>query len=39
VEEKAMLNLAAQEFDSMKMLMSLPKDSEVYRHKMNIYME
>jgi hypothetical protein len=36
-EEKAMTNLAAQEYDSLRILMSLPEHSELYRFKYEQY--
>ena len=39
VEERALMNLAAQEFDQLRILSKLPKDTEVYRHKMAQYKE
>jgi hypothetical protein len=35
VEERALMNLAAQEYDALRMLSRLPRDSELYQYKMN----
>lgn len=34
IEERALMNIAAQEFDELRILARLPKGSEVYKHKM-----
>ena len=39
VEERALANIAAQEFDQLRILSKLPKDSDLYRHKMQQYKE
>jgi len=39
VEERALMNLAAQEYDALRMLSRLPRDSELYQYKMNQYRE
>jgi hypothetical protein len=39
VEERALMNLAAQEFDQLRILSKLPKNSDIYRHKMEQYKE
>jgi hypothetical protein len=39
VEERALMNLAAQEFDQLRILSKLPKGSDIYRHKMEQYKE
>ena len=36
-EEKAMTNLAAQEYDALRMLMSMPEHSELYKFKYEQY--
>jgi hypothetical protein len=32
-EEKAMINLAAQEYDALRILMSLPEHTDLYKFK------
>ena len=39
VEERALMNLAAQEYDSLRILSRLPPDSDLYQYKMNQYRE
>ena len=39
VEERALMNIAAAEFDELRILSKLPKGSEIYKHKMNQYKE
>ena len=39
MEERALMNLAAQEYDALRMLSRLPRDSELYQYKMNQYRE
>jgi hypothetical protein len=34
VEERALMNLAAQEYDALRILSKLPKESEIYQYKM-----
>lgn len=34
VEERALMNLQAQEFDAMRIIEKLPKDSELYDFKL-----
>ena len=34
VEERALMNLAAQEYDQLRVLEKLPKDSEIYAYKL-----
>lgn len=36
-EEKAMVNLTAQEYDGLKMLSSIPEHSDLYKFKMEQY--
>ena len=36
-EEKAMVNLAAQEYDSLKILSALPEHTDLYKFKMEQY--
>ena len=36
-EEKAMANLAAQEYDAMKMLSTIPEHTDLYKFKMEQY--
>lgn len=38
-EERALMNLAAQEFDALRILSRLPKNSDLYKHKMLQYKE
>lgn len=33
------MNLTAQEYDALRILSKLPKDSEIYQYKMNQYRE
>ena len=33
-EERALANLAAQELDQIRVLQKLPKDSDLYKHKL-----
>ena len=35
VEERALMNIAAQEFDQLRILSKIPKNSELYNHKMD----
>lgn len=35
VEERALMNLAAQEYDALRILSRLPPDSDLYQYKMN----
>ena len=37
IEEKAMLNLQAQEYDALRILKTLPEHSEVYKFKYDQY--
>jgi hypothetical protein len=39
IEERALMNIAAQEFDELRILSKLPKGSEIYKHKMQQYKE
>ncbi len=39
VEERALMNLTAQEYDALRILSRLPRDSELYQYKMNQYRE
>jgi len=39
VEERMLANIAAQEFDQLRILSKIPKNSDLYRHKMNQYKE
>ena len=39
VEERALMNLAAQEYDALRILSKLPKESEIYQYKMQQYRE
>jgi hypothetical protein len=39
VEERALMNLAAQEYDALRILSRLPPDSDLYQYKMNQYRE
>ena len=39
VEERALMNLAAQELDQIRVLQKLPKDSELYAHKLKQFRE
>ena len=34
-EEKALVNIAAQEYDALRILSRLPVNSELYRYKMD----
>ena len=34
VEERALMNLAAQEYDQLRVIEKLPKDSELYAYKL-----
>ena len=34
-EERAMMNIAAQDFDDLRMIAQLPTNSEIYRYKMD----
>jgi hypothetical protein len=34
VEERALMNLAAQEYDALRVLSKMPKTSEIYQYKM-----
>jgi hypothetical protein len=36
-EEKALVNLQAQEYDSLKMLSTIPEHSELYKFKLEQY--
>lgn len=36
-EEKAMANLASQEYDAMKMLSTIPEHTDLYKFKMEQY--
>ena len=36
-EEKAMLNLAAQEYDALKLLSTLPEHTDLYKFKLEQY--
>lgn len=36
-EEKALINLAAQEYDALRILMSLPEHSDLYKYKYEQY--
>ena len=36
-EEKAMVNLAAQEYDAMKLLSAIPEHSDLYKFKLEQY--
>ena len=35
VEERAMMNIAAEEFDHLRVMAKLPSNSELYRFKMD----
>ena len=35
MEERALMNIAAQEFDALRMMSKLPVNSELYRYKMD----
>lgn len=39
VEERALMNLAAQEYDSLRVIQRLPKDSDLYEYKLKQYKE
>ena len=39
VEERALMNIAAQEYDHLRLLSRLPTNSELYRYKMDQYKE
>ena len=39
MEERALMNIAASEFDELRILSKLPKGSEIYKHKMQQYKE
>lgn len=39
MEESALVNLAAQEYDALRLLSRLPVNSELYRYKMDQYKE
>eukprot|EP00347_Sterkiella_histriomuscorum_P021982 403332092 len=39
VEERALMNLTAQEFDALRQISKLPVNSELYRYKMDQYKE
>lgn len=39
VEERAMLNLAMQEYDHLRLISKLPTNSELYRFKMDQFKE
>ena len=39
VEERALMNVAAQEYDSLRIISKLPVNSELYRYKMDQYKE
>lgn len=39
VEERALMNIAAQEYDHLRLLSRLPVNSELYRYKMDQYKE
>ena len=39
VEERALMNIAAQEYDALRILAKLPKTSEIYQYKMQQYTE
>ena len=39
VEERALMNLAAHEYDQLRVLEKLPKDSELYAYKLKQYNE
>ena len=39
VEERALMNLAAQEYDQLRVIEKLPKDSELYAYKLKQYKE
>lgn len=39
VEERALMNVAAQEYDHLRLLSRLPTNSELYRYKMDQYKE
>ena len=38
-EERAIMNLQAQEFDQLRLIEKLPKDSELYKFKMQQFKE
>mmetsp|Transcript_16153 Transcript_16153/g.25039 ORF Transcript_16153/g.25039 Transcript_16153/m.25039 type:complete len:113 (-) Transcript_16153:2239-2577(-) len=38
-EERALMNLAAQEYDQLRVIQKLPQNSEIYEHKMKQYKE
>ena len=35
VEERALMNIATQEYDDIRVVSKLPVNSELYRHKMD----
>lgn len=39
VEERALMNLTAQEYDALRQISKLPVNSELYRYKMDQYKE
>lgn len=39
VEERALMNLTAQEYDALRLISKLPVNSELYRYKMDQYKE
>jgi hypothetical protein len=39
VEERALMNIAAQEFDALRVLSQIPKNTELYKHKLQQYKE
>ena len=39
MEERALMNLAAQEYDQLRLISKLPVNSELYRYKMDQYKE
>ena len=39
VEERALMNLAAQEYDQLRVIQKLPKGSDIYEYKLKQYKE
>lgn len=38
-EERALMNIAAQEFDALRILAKIPKGTDLYKHKLMQYKE
>lgn len=38
-EERALMNIAAQEFDALRILSKIPKGTDLYKHKLTQYKE